>query len=137
MVIEFFKNSLNYPSLFGTNKTRVRKQVSRAQSKFKWHTLGTMCGQVESRFTMRATSDIVNIKFRPLASTHHYLAHVSPSHKFGFKIYFEAVPPDAPKPEPIPVAKATAPARSGQVASTQAADHAAEQIKQIEEDSSS
>lgn len=83
---------------------RVKKQAGyRAQSKFKWHTLGTMCGQVESRFTVRATSDIVNIKFRPLSSNHHYLSDVNPEHKYGFKIYFEAVPPEAPQPNPVPI----------------------------------
>lgn len=87
-----------------SKKQRVRKQAGyRAQSKFKWHTLGTMCGQVESRFTVRATSDIVNIKFRPLSSSHHYLSDVNPQHKYGFKIYFEAVPPEAPRPDPVPI----------------------------------
>ncbi len=60
------------------------------RTKFKWRTLGTMCGHVESRFTLRARSDIVNIKFRPLPLNHQYLKGES-SQNFGFKIYFEGV----------------------------------------------
>lgn len=66
------------------------------KSNFKWKTLGTMCGERQSKFTLRAMSDIINIKFRPLEYGHQFLHNVKQSKNYGFKIYFEAVPPDAP-----------------------------------------
>ena len=74
--------------------------VSR-RSKYRWHTVGTMCGKIESKFTLRARSDIINIKFRPLHAEHPYLSGVKDkAAKTGFKIYFQAVPPGAPEPVP-------------------------------------
>ena len=83
------------------NESQRLSDVSR-RSKYRWHTVGTMCGKVESKFTLRARSDIINIKFRPLHAGHPYLSGVKDkSAKTGFKIYFQAVPPGAPEPPPI------------------------------------
>lgn len=66
------------------------------RSKFKWHTLGTMCGRIEKSYTIKANADIINFKFRPLPINHPYLSaltNYSNKDKLGFKIYFQAIPP--------------------------------------------
>jgi hypothetical protein len=66
------------------------KQPKRAE--YKWHTLVTVCGKIEKGYTIRATENTINFKFRPLPASHNYLANVNRQFQ-GFKIYFQAVPP--------------------------------------------
>lgn len=82
------------------------RQHSR-RPKYKWQTLGTMCGRIDKAYTIRATADTINFKFRPLPSNHPYLAtlanysktsqqqYPSRANQLGFKIYFQAIPPRA------------------------------------------
>jgi hypothetical protein len=66
------------------------RQPKRAE--YKWHTLVTVCGKIEKGYTIRATENTINFKFRPLPASHTYLANVNRQFQ-GFKIFFQAVPP--------------------------------------------
>ena len=69
-------------------------------SNYKWNTLGTMCGKIEQSYTIKAESDTINFKFRPLPNDHAYLKDLNGttrSHS-GFKIFFQAIPPKEEEP---------------------------------------
>ena len=60
-----------------------------------------MCGRIDKAYTIRATADTINFKFRPLSANHPYLQTLAntkykASDHVGFKIYFQAIPPKAP-----------------------------------------
>ncbi len=74
------------------------KQPKRAE--YKWHTLVTVCGKIEKGYTIRATENTINFKFRPLPASHNYLANVNRQFQ-GFKIFFQAVPPKPVVDEPF------------------------------------
>ncbi len=84
---EHKSKQINLTSKNDVNRSLTKRQ-NHGRKKFRWRTLGPMCGHVESRFTLRAKSDIVNIKFRPLPLNHQYLKDQI-NQNFGFKIYFE------------------------------------------------
>lgn len=92
--------------LTGANKSQIRvkgkQEIKTARQQrrpnYKWHTLGTMCGQIEKSYTIRATANTINFKFRPLPANHPYLASSAKNNQtarnhLGFKIYFQAIPP--------------------------------------------
>ena len=68
-----------------------------------------MCGRIDKTYTIRATADTINFKFRPLAANHHYFqtliqsskAKGSNNYNAGFKIFFQAIPPKSPLHESI------------------------------------
>jgi hypothetical protein len=82
---EMKNHSLKVNIYLGLSNNKQRR------SKYKWNTLGSMCGKVETKFTIRAKSDIINIKFRPLNFDHQYLTNLNQdqSQNMGFKIYFQ------------------------------------------------
>jgi len=108
-------NNNKMPSLIensneGLSNMKKRNPTTRQHSrrpKYKWQTLGTMCGRIDKAYTIRATADTINFKFRPLPSNHPYLAtlanysksshqqYAMKTNQLGFKIYFQAIPPRA------------------------------------------
>jgi hypothetical protein len=94
-----YKNS-KQPKI--SNKQQVKTARQQRKPKYKWQTLGTMCGRIDKAYTIRATADTINFKFRPLSSSHQYLTSLnnySNKNNLGFKIYFQAIPPKAPSYE--------------------------------------
>lgn len=77
------------------NTTKIRHKMLSSNSNFKWSTLGTMCGRIEQKYKIRAESDTINFKFRPLADNHPFLINSLPNKQsnVGFKIFFQAIPP--------------------------------------------
>lgn len=83
------------------------QQQHRRDQDLKWDTLGTMCGQVDYRYTIKAKSNIINFKFRPLpsnnplftsssgkqANQHQHRLNID---NLGFKIFVQAIPPKDP-----------------------------------------
>lgn len=68
----------------------------------KWEQLGVMCGIVDSTYTIRASSNIINFKFRPLPSNHQFFTrNMITRENMGFKIFVQAIPP-VPPSSPIP-----------------------------------
>lgn len=66
----------------------------------KWEQLGVMCGIVDSSYTIRASSNIINFKFRPLPSNHQFFTrNMITRENMGFKIFVQAIPPVAPSPQ--------------------------------------
>ncbi|CAF0884513.1 unnamed protein product [Brachionus calyciflorus] len=83
------------------NKTLIKHRKFTSNSNFKWNTLGTMCGRIEQKYTIRAESDTINFKFRPLADDHHFFKDSNSNRKnhMGFKIFFQAIPPKENEPD--------------------------------------
>lgn len=82
---------------------KVKKSRQQRKPKYKWQTLGTMCGRIDKAYTLRATADTINFKFRPLSANHPYLQTLNSQNKLsksqthaGFKIFFQAIPPKSP-----------------------------------------
>ena len=91
------KNKNKPPKI--SNKQQLKTARQQRKPKYKWQTLGTMCGRIDKAYTIRATADTINFKFRPLSSNHQYLTSLnnySNKNHLGFKIYFQAIPPKAP-----------------------------------------
>lgn len=77
------------------NRTRIKHKMLSSSGNFKWSTLGTMCGRIEQKYKIRAESDTINFKFRPLPENHPFLTNSQPNKQInqGFKIFFQAIPP--------------------------------------------
>jgi len=92
---------------------KVKKSRQQRKPKYKWQTLGTMCGRIDKAYTLRATADTINFKFRPLSANHQYLQTLNSQNKLsksqfgirtahaGFKIFFQAIPPKSPLYESV------------------------------------
>jgi hypothetical protein len=75
-----------------SSNTRQKMSRTNRRPKYKWETLGTMCGRIDKPYTIRATADTINFKFRPLPASHPYVASLNNyanRNHLGFKIYFQ------------------------------------------------
>ena len=95
--------SVHHTNNNNNNHANVKHRMQTGRSRYKWQTLGTMCGRIDKPYTIRASADTVNFKFRPLSATHPYvgvLNNYTNRERLGFRIYFQAIPPRAPPLEP-------------------------------------
>jgi hypothetical protein len=69
----------------------LNSRINKRRPNFKWHSLGHFCGKFDSGYTFRATSNIINFKFRPLASNHQFMSTFQHRANFRFKIYFQGM----------------------------------------------
>jgi hypothetical protein len=71
---------------------RIKLSRTNRRPRYRWQTLGTMCGRIDKPYTIRATADTINFKFRPLPASHRYVAalnNYANKNNLGFKIYFQ------------------------------------------------
>lgn len=93
------KNLLKKRSIFfnRTKKNEVKVKLNKKvlsntnrQRMYKWSTVALMCGKEDSKIILKATSDIVNFKFRSISSNHQYFSRINNTREYtGFKIYFQ------------------------------------------------
>lgn len=92
------KNGVKTNRASSQSRSSKSERQQRDQS-LKWEQLGVMCGIVDSTYTIQATSNIINFKFRPLPSNHQFFTRNTITREnLGFKIFVQAIPPVPPTP---------------------------------------
>ncbi len=95
--IQEYKQDLS--DIYYSNNLQQNKKMLKTNQKpvYKWSTIATMCGKEQTKHIIRASSDIVNFKFRSISSNHHYLQQINNNNisriHTGFRLYFQAIPP--------------------------------------------
>lgn len=97
--IQEYKQDLS--DIYYSNNLQQNKKILKTNQKpvYKWSTIATMCGKEQTKHIIRASSDIVNFKFRSISSNHHYLQQINNNNNnlsrinTGFRLYFQAIPP--------------------------------------------
>jgi hypothetical protein len=95
--IQEYKQDLS--DIYYSNNLQQNKKILKTNQKpvYKWSTIATMCGKEQTKHIIRASSDVVNFKFRSISSNHHYLQQINNNNisriHTGFRLYFQAIPP--------------------------------------------
>ena len=92
--IQEYKQDLS--DIYYSTKNKNILKTNQNKPVYKWSTIATMCGKEQTKHIIRASSDIVNFKFRSISSNHHYLQQInnmSTRIHTGFRLYFQAIPP--------------------------------------------
>jgi hypothetical protein len=83
------KSSKSNDKTQNSRVVNLNSRLNKRRPSFKWHSLGHFCGKFDSGYTFRATANIINFKFRPLASNHQFMSTYQHRANFRFKIYFQ------------------------------------------------
>lgn len=87
-----FNNDNKTSKLQPQVKLLKKTMTSNRQKEYKWSTVALMCGKEDSKLIMKASSDIVNFKFKSISSQHNYLKLINNTRVYsGFKIYFQGI----------------------------------------------
>ena len=77
------------------NVVRLNKKLvtlNKQPSVYKWSRVALMCGKEEKKHVIRASTNVINFKFKSLSLNHQYFKQSNKSRVHpGFKIYFQGI----------------------------------------------